>query len=657
MFFELLVGFIKTILIYSQISKLKKVVLFAYQRSYLQSNGNPPPDWEKLFPLIRVINFMARIDKDGLNPVYERLDPINKKLSNLMAQLENKLSEKTLLGASELLKKGIYSAAPSLYGSDDNLYSVLSCQKMFDSYMVGYLVLGNTNVISSQFINSLLQWGYILNLCRDYNYLLYPELEILMKENPKIPVVKTSKQDVPAVTLQIIGFHEARRHLIIDEIHRFRNLLDSKMNFPSFFRLLETLQIAREEIMWYFHHYDKDISGNPRFKKKEVKVLGPRLGELIWTFKMCWVDIQRNKSDIIKIIASELVADVQNALALIRDSLLDSATVSSTEKGQLKVFEAIAMASFVDLKFGDLRQCCGRILSASSSQNQPEVAIHSCLAILERIWNESLWLDKFDEMLTDRSSLKELFCFQQDLYDHLKESMERNRLESVKYLVAFGMVSHDFIDIVSSSWAFEHEFVLNDSVCYVQDVYSVLGQYTAICAHDIALATVDYQTAKREVSSAADTKKKGAKKYKKVIAGLESNLQDADPKIAQLDEDTQKFRKIMELYNVGGTSILHYEFVAFEYFLEYFGEKFRNFVNRKVFLEDIFLTKENSGVGGIDVMSFDLKRPSAFLSEIHSYLNSALYLNNITGTNVVEYLVTIWDSQVNDIKYLIVTQG
>lgn len=65
----------------------------------------------------------------------------------------------------------------------------------------------------------------------------------------------------------------------------------------------------------------------------------------------------------------------------------------------------------------------------------------------------------------------------------------------------------------------------------MQDIYSVLGQYAAIIAHDIALATVDYQTAKREVNT-VDTKKKGAKKYKKVIAGLESNLQDADPKIA-----------------------------------------------------------------------------------------------------------------------------
>ena len=176
-----------------------------------------------------------------------------------------------------------------------------------------------------------------------------------------------------------------------------------------------------------------------------------------------------------------------------------------------------------------------------------------------------------------------------------------------------------------------------------------MGQYSAIIAHDIALSTVEYQTAKREVPT-NDTKKKGAKKYKKVIAGLESNLQDADPKIAQLDEDTQKFRKILELYNVGGTAILHYEFVAFEYFLEYFGEKFRNYINRKVYVEDIILTKENSGVGGVDVMSFDLKRPSAFLNEIHSYLHSVLYLNNITGTNMVEFLVSIWDSQVNEAK-------
>lgn len=120
-----------------------------------------------------------------------------------------------------------------------------------------------------------------------------------MKENPKIPIVKTSKQDVPVATQQILSYHEGRRHMIIDEIHRFRNLLDSHMNFPSFFRVVEVLQIAREEILWYFHHYDKDLAGNLRFKKKDVKVLDSRMGELIWAFKMCWLDIDRNKQGII----------------------------------------------------------------------------------------------------------------------------------------------------------------------------------------------------------------------------------------------------------------------------------------------------------------------------------------------------------------------
>ena len=120
-----------------------------------------------------------------------------------------------------------------------------------------------------------------------------------MKENPKIPIVKTSKQDVPVATQQILSYHEGRRHMIIDEIHRFRNLLDSHMNFPSFFRVVEVLQIAREEILWYYHHYDKDLAGNLRFKKKDVKVLDSRMGELIWAFKMCWLDIDRNKQGII----------------------------------------------------------------------------------------------------------------------------------------------------------------------------------------------------------------------------------------------------------------------------------------------------------------------------------------------------------------------
>ena len=150
-----------------------------------------------------------------------------------------------------------------------------------------------------------------------------------------------------------------------------------------------------------------------------------------------------------------MLADLQNSTSIIRESLSESSSISANEKELLKQYEELAVSSLLEMKLHDLRTNCARILSASSFQTSPDIAIGPIMAVLERIWNESQWIDKFDEMLTERSSLKELFCFQQDLHDHAKESMERCKLESVKFLVAFGMVSHDFIDIVSSSWAFE----------------------------------------------------------------------------------------------------------------------------------------------------------------------------------------------------------
>ena len=153
--------------------------------------------------------------------------------------------------------------------------------------------------------------------------------------------------------------------------------------------------------------------------------------------------------------ATSLLADLQNATETIKEKLSESQAPSASEKELLKQFEELAVSSLLEMKLNDLRINCARLMTASACQALPDIAIQPILAVLERIWNESQWIDKFEEMYTERNSLKELFCFQQDLHDHLKDSMERCKLESVKYLVAFGMVSHDFIDIVSSSWAFE----------------------------------------------------------------------------------------------------------------------------------------------------------------------------------------------------------
>jgi hypothetical protein len=108
----------------------------------------------------------------------------------------------------------------------------------------------------------------------------------------------------------------------------------------------------------------------------------------------------------------------------------------------------------------------------------------------------------------------------------------------------------------------------------------------------------------------------------------------------------------MQLLNGGSITNGDNEFIPFEFFLESFTVLFRRFLNKGIYLNDIIVTKESAGSGGSnDVMSFDIKRPSAFLGEINLYLNSMQFLNKITGINVVGILRDIWMGECDFARY------
>lgn len=112
-----------------------------------------------------------------------------------------------------------------------------------------------------------------------------------------------------------------------------------------------------------------------------------------------------------------------------------------------------------------------------------------------------------------------------------------------------------------------------------------------------------------------------------------------------------RLRMLMQLLYGGSITNGDNEFIPFEFFLEYFTPRFRSFLSKGIYLNDIIVTKENAGSGGSnDVMSFDIKRPSVFLAEINLYLNSVQFLNKITGINVVGILRDIWMEECSSAK-------
>lgn len=104
----------------------------------------------------------------------------------------------------------------------------------------------------------------------------------------------------------------------------------------------------------------------------------------------------------------------------------------------------------------------------------------------------------------------------------------------------------------------------------------------------------------------------------------------------------------MYLGNFESIPVYDVEFQPFEFFLDALSSKFRMFLNGGIYVHDIVLTKESTGnVVSDDIMSFDIKRPSVFYSEVKEYLNCMVFLHDVSGINVVCVLRDIWSDQVD----------
>lgn len=80
----------------------------------------------------------------------------------------------------------------------------------------------------------------------------------------------------------------------LDQTKAFRRLWFEMINK----RVLDSLIVAKDEIMWYFDNYDRDALGNIKTGKKDPKIIDHRIAELTWLYKACWSSVYTSKDSI-----------------------------------------------------------------------------------------------------------------------------------------------------------------------------------------------------------------------------------------------------------------------------------------------------------------------------------------------------------------------
>jgi hypothetical protein len=584
------------------------------------------------------------------------LNPVAVKLVALMTGLESSIRNRLVTPGASLKRKGIWLAVPELHGIQPQEFRLDSCQRIFESYIVGLLVSCTVENSLGDFYGAILEWGYVIPLYGDEVFSVYGEMDAILKENPKLSKLKQIKQDAVPVYMHCHALHKDRRDYLVQQLHQFQGSISIKYNFPQFRRVVDVLDAAKDEILWYFDHYDKDAYGNIKTGKKDQRFLDINVAELLYQFKNCWQivaqqketiqkQVYRSVSKMIPLIAEEIQKHVDDpeSLAESEKQILDTLLDGMRQYANESELQGYRMSW---LRF----QLFSNLNSKTSLNRFPKL-----FELMEPFDNDSVWLDSFDACLVQHASLKSLYYRQSSIHEIIKEVLENPNVPETKYVVGFGMIASDFCENVTENWPFEAQNVSSHTMCFATEIYSIMGQYAAILAHDICLAFLQIQLRYRPeppISSQETGKKKAPKRVvqEKVRPGTESALKQTES-VSQLDNDKSKLRQFLQLLNCGGISVEDVELHPFEFFLDSFSARFRTFLNQGIYIPDIVVTKENYGPGGADdVMSLDIKRPSQFLHEIKSYLNGTTFMNRITGINVTGVLRDVWADQVDHEK-------
>lgn len=314
------------------------------------------------------------------------------------------------------------------------------------------------------------------------------------------------------------------------------------------------LRFARNEIMWYFDHFDYDLTGKRKqMRKNEAKAWAdPSISELIWVLQELRKKVCEQSEgmgcynlDIIKHFANEAGELFETAKQLIRVALenpdIEKDNVGLMLNGIIEYFEAETASKDwhlrQDLCFKDFQFTWARFQNLVNIPNStPSIPSYAELVdSIAKLLEKCTWIGEFDEKLLKSSSLSNLYFTQHLLVEHIKEAIELNLETQAKYLSAFAQISQD---IVESDFVDLHVAVNTTEYC--REVYSVLGKLASSIAHDVLLYSVSLEKATHQRESVqfhpaaateSPTKKRSNHARKEVIKnkpGHESSFKDVD---------------------------------------------------------------------------------------------------------------------------------
>ncbi|KAL2915385.1 hypothetical protein HK105_205001 [Polyrhizophydium stewartii] len=644
-FVDLLIALSSTAFLVGTLGPEAKLVAFAYNRAHqVQMGGIDAPGWASVSKLLCSYEKPAAALQEALSPIASRI--ITTVLS-MRPDVEHRMAAPidVLRSACALSPTAEVQGAQPAGMPHAHLAAMAGMPRIFKACVFAILIApveAFQQVASIDQLKIALQYGFQLPLYRNETMHVGPEFEIVAKANSRHSKIKSIVNDaISAGQAQAMQMHRDRRAFLRMQLKQSLSLLHNDVILESKFNhicgkiIAATAAFARDEILWYFAHFERDSK-----KKRESKTLDLNVLELIQLL-MNSAPLRQAAASL-KEIADDLRTPRETVSALANALVECIAAMQQTDPIMLSAsgdFEAFRMNA---VRFQSHSSLTGDVFQTLDFPNVIAAVSAACFA--------TSWLDSFDTVLANLTSLKDLFFYQVVLLEHLKEAFSQ-RSETLRTVGSICALVSDFGENILPAWPLEANWISMHSICFATELLSVTGQFGGALAFDIATITCAVQSRTLPLETvaylpkpsraAADAKKKSpARKNvaeKPLIRpGLESTLKGMDAEIQNLERLRTVLRNILlglaQRQTIQSTDA---EFRPIEYFIDALSVRFRSHINQSVFRSEQSSKDTPQGPGGDDIMSFDVKRPSVLLHEIQAFMLVAAMIDELAGTDTV----------------------
>lgn len=490
-FLDLLVNYASALIILSRIEDRKTLLaLFAVSHELI-TGGVAEPNFNRLAQWL--VDY-----EQPLRKLPEDFQPISKSIASAIMSCQSQYARFHI--PANLLRQ---QNALSIFTSTANILAptsspevlgetLVSLDRMTTWIVVGFLIIPSEIEMASDLLRVALIDGFVTPLFRDETLNIHAEYEAMAaayKASGKLVKVKQLFVDCAAFSVQSSGtFHKERRVYLRQSLQQLILFFSDKPGIlgPKAPTLFTAMTLARDEILWYFRHYDvQPPKTKVKFKEADYQDLG--ITELIAFLKDACALVKQHEFVIRKYFLEYLATF---DLDVLRDTV---SNIPCPEE------ESLLITSFVDTlsalnpstytptsptpSFSGLRLDWFRLQALMSVNKAPVPLVDNPDLILRMntVIFHTFNVDGVDELLKFTASLSTLWSYRPQLLTHFEKCIHTPRQCRYAYIYPtlcgeFPLSCHEFLPE-------ERDEIGNSSVVLAQKFLEHIAAQTAHVVH------------------------------------------------------------------------------------------------------------------------------------------------------------------------------